>query len=258
MKILLMSDLHLETQDLPIEIWPEHDIVLLVGDIATGTNGIWWARQNFTKPVLYIAGNHEYYKQDWGSNLQKMIEACENSNVHFLENDIFVFEDTLFIGATLWTDFNLFHRKDDSMNAAQKAIFDFKKIYNGTHYILPEEMIKEHNFSKKFIKKSISESQHEKIVVATHFGIAYESINPRHAGDKLNPYFASDLSEYIKNLEKPMIWVYGHTHHKTSFELGNVKVFSNPLGYPGELGYFEPMILDTEIILPNQTKKPSP
>jgi len=41
------------------------DGVVLCGDTDLGTKGAAWALRTFKKiPVLYVAGNHEYYKHE--------------------------------------------------------------------------------------------------------------------------------------------------------------------------------------------------
>jgi len=39
------------------------DLIILAGDTNLGTNGIEWVKKNIpSKPVIYLLGNHEYYK----------------------------------------------------------------------------------------------------------------------------------------------------------------------------------------------------
>ena len=62
MKIHILSDLHLEFQDMPI---PDvnADITIIAGDIHLGMKGLRWLRQ-IKRPVIYILGNHEFYGAD--------------------------------------------------------------------------------------------------------------------------------------------------------------------------------------------------
>ena len=74
MRIRVYSDLHLEFT--PFEP-PEYDAdaVVLAGDIANGAAGITWARETFGGPVLYLAGNHEYYEGEFGAVQEAMAAA---------------------------------------------------------------------------------------------------------------------------------------------------------------------------------------
>lgn len=64
MKILALSDLHVDLADFtPPQV--DIDMVVLAGDIHKSDLGIYWARQTWPdKEIIYIAGNHEYYRKD--------------------------------------------------------------------------------------------------------------------------------------------------------------------------------------------------
>lgn len=239
-----MSDIHLESGREFEDDIPEHDVVVLAGDIHKGILGIEWAKEIFTKPVIYVAGNHEHYGTILEQNLINMRKATEGSNVTLLENEEIVINGTHFIGCTLWTDFSLFSRPDDSKNSAQLCIRDFTRIGMDGRGIYPEDMEAMHAKSVQFLETAINDSKAEEIVVITHFGISYNCISPGYAGDRLNPYFSTNLEKLCENLKQDVLWIFGHTHYKNNFVQGKAKVFSNPVGYPGEL-YFNPEVLDT-------------
>ena len=59
MKLHVLSDLHLSQAGFdPPDT--DADVVVLAGDIARPREAIAWARR-FRQPVLYVAGNHEFY-----------------------------------------------------------------------------------------------------------------------------------------------------------------------------------------------------
>lgn len=59
MKILVLSDLHLEFANLPTPA-SDVDLVILAGDIWKKDNGIHWARATWPNTeIIYVAGNHE-------------------------------------------------------------------------------------------------------------------------------------------------------------------------------------------------------
>ena len=87
MRIRVLSDLHREFG--PIKL-PDvaADVVVLAGDIDRGARGVTWARIRFPDtPVLYVAGNHEFYDERIGRLHEKLREAAAGSNVHILENE---------------------------------------------------------------------------------------------------------------------------------------------------------------------------
>lgn len=67
MKLLVLSDLHVEFAPFvpdPAAV-EAADVVVLAGDVSNGVKGIAWARQAFAdKPVVYVVGNHEFYRCD--------------------------------------------------------------------------------------------------------------------------------------------------------------------------------------------------
>ncbi|MDP3311133.1 MAG: metallophosphoesterase family protein, partial [Polaromonas sp.] len=68
MRLHILSDLHLELASFEPDAAAveQADLVVLAGDIHKGVNGISWARRTFPdKPVIYVAGNHEFYEQYW-------------------------------------------------------------------------------------------------------------------------------------------------------------------------------------------------
>ncbi len=86
MKIQIISDLHQEfgITDLSFD---NADLVILAGDTNLGTKGIEWVKTKIPeKPVIYILGNHEYYKGSYPKTLNKIKAAAQDSNIHVLEN----------------------------------------------------------------------------------------------------------------------------------------------------------------------------
>ena len=71
MRIHVLSDLHLEFAPLDVEDLAV-DLVVLAGDIAIGADAIAWAAATFDRPVIYIAGNHEFY----GHRVEAVSAAC--------------------------------------------------------------------------------------------------------------------------------------------------------------------------------------
>ena len=106
MRIRLLSDLHLEfcPWDPPRVA---ADVVVLAGDIHNGLAGIRWAAEQFSVPVIYVPGNHEYDGHDI-IKLRERWRAPEwPDHVHVLDDRAVEIAGVRFVGSTLWTDFNL-------------------------------------------------------------------------------------------------------------------------------------------------------
>ena len=73
--IHILSDIHLEFEDYSPSV--EADIIILAGDIHVGTGGLSWARKQFAQSeIIYVAGNHEFYRYTYQILLEKFrVEA---------------------------------------------------------------------------------------------------------------------------------------------------------------------------------------
>ena len=112
MKIQIISDLHQEFGQLDLN-FENADIVIFAGDINYGTKGIEWIKSKIRdKPIIYILGNHEYYKGSYPKTLNQIRVAANGTNVFVLENNRIEIEGIRFHGASLWTDFALFGDPD--------------------------------------------------------------------------------------------------------------------------------------------------
>ena len=63
MKLQLLSDLHLETEDFNAQPAPGAELLVLVGDI----DATWVGFERFAQwpvPVIFVAGNHEFDNRD--------------------------------------------------------------------------------------------------------------------------------------------------------------------------------------------------
>ena len=87
MRIHVLSDLHIEIasyQPQPVEC----DVVVLAGDIGNHVRGIEWGRYTWPdKEILYVPGNHEFYRRERTETLQQMRVAAREFGVHLLDND---------------------------------------------------------------------------------------------------------------------------------------------------------------------------
>jgi predicted phosphodiesterase len=250
MRLLVLSDLHLERDEayaLP-RSFPEHDVVVLAGDIAgPAALTIAWLRrrENFAtgKPILYVAGNHEFYgrviedETAWARRVQ--IESP--SRVHFLDADIVpIIDGVRFLGCTLWTDYALHGDVALGMLAAGMGLNDHKRIgirdpHDGRlRPFKPRDALHRHRLERAWLMSQLAIEHGGPTVVITHHGCAPGSVHPRHLVDRvagqLNPAFVSDLTEVIDRYQ-PALWIHGHTHDSRDYMIGGTRVLCNPKGY---------------------------
>src|SRR5262249_12831499 len=131
MRIHVLSDLHLEVRPFEAEAVAA-DLVVLAGDIANGADGVDWARRAFRAPVLYLAGNHEYYDGDF-DEVQEQLRHDADERVRVLDRSVAVVDGVRFLGCTLWTDYSLAPGRTRAavIEAARRKNPDYAKIRRG-------------------------------------------------------------------------------------------------------------------------------
>lgn len=229
MKINIMSDVHNEFSLLS-NPETESEVVILAGDIHTGTKAIEWAKL-FDKPVIYVAGNHEFYKNHLESINRKIKEGTEGTNIHFLNNSSVEINGVRFIGTTLWTDFNLFGNPDSAKLEAQDAMNDYRLIRCSPSYRKLRPIDTQSAFEKAlvFLKDKLNEPFEGKTVVVTHMAPSLQSVSELYKEDKLTPSYASHL-DYLMG-DKIDLWIHGHVHHSNDYNINGTRIISNPRGY---------------------------
>jgi predicted phosphodiesterase len=281
MKIKLVSDLHLEFSDIMIPNDANYDLLILSGDIMVaqdlhdhqdenvrtaamlemlGSRQLkaqrfrdFLKRCSFQFPhVIYVAGNHEFYHGKFFASLDHLREECAKyPNIYFLENDVKVINDIVFMGATLWTDCN----KHDpfTLHALADMMNDFRIIRNdqsGYRALKPADIADRHRKTLQYFR-TVMEGypQEQKFVVVGHHTPSHMSCHPQYAHDYImNGGYHSDLSDFILDHPQIKLWTHGHTHHPFDYVIGSTRVVCNPRGYEND-GYNEDTGWNPNIIL---------
>lgn len=245
MRLRILSDLHLEFAPFSLSK-AEADVVVLAGDIAVGESALRWIQRSFTQtPVVYVLGNHEFYGEALPNLTESCKKECFGSNVHVLENDAFEFGDVVFLGATLWTDFELDgnHVLAETLAAVDMADFTQIRFSPAHRKFLPSDSRQLHQESLRWLDNAIDKYRSKKIVLVTHHAPSARSIDRKFVGNPLNPAFASRLDQFIEQRDIPL-WIHGHIHHCSDYEIGRTRIVANTRGYPGEdTGGFDPSLV---------------
>ncbi|MDY3318379.1 metallophosphoesterase [Riemerella anatipestifer] len=247
MKVQIISDLHQEfgTYELSFH---SADLLILAGDINIGTKGIDWIKTKIKDiPVIYVLGNHEYYKGSHPKTLNKIKEASKGSNVFVLENDRLEIDGIRFHGATLWTDFSLFGSPIKYGILCQDKMNDYKMIRKDPSYskMRTIDTFKLHQFSKIWLEESLEVSKEFRNIVITHHAPSPKSIPDEFKDDFLSSAYASDLEDLILKYQ-PEYWIHGHIHTPTKYNIGKTRIICNPHGYIDEKynGYEKELIIE--------------
>lgn len=252
MKLLVLSDLHIGFGALDLEINGQRidadaDVIVLAGDIDEGTAGMTWARTSFpAKPIVYVAGNHEFYSGHFVQTLEKLRQTATELDIHFLENDSVEINSVRFLGCTLWTDFELLGLQEPCMYRVVRESNDYTLIkttairdermevekYEGPprmRILKPRDTLERHLSSRDWLEEQLATGDPARTVVVTHHAPSKMSV----AAEFLD---RTDLCPaYASNLESMMggsaLWIHGHLHTNSDYMVAGTRVVCNPRGY---------------------------
>lgn len=247
MRLHVLADLHREFGAIDIPI-TDADVVVLAGDIDVGTKAVAWIRSRFSnQPVVYVLGNHEFYRHALPDLTKELRRETAGSCIHLLENSSVEVAGLTILGCTLWTDFALRRNPERDMARAKGLMNDYRIIQLGTHnrVLQPRDTARLHQESVEWLKTELGRYNPARTVVVTHYAPSPRSEAPAHANGPLSPAFASDLRPLIEQSGIPL-WIHGHTHHNVDYQIGETRVLSNQRGYPGEcVAHFNPgLVID--------------
>ncbi|ETF03484.1 hypothetical protein W822_08975 [Advenella kashmirensis W13003] len=252
MKIRILSDIHIEFFPFDIPRLPDdlETVLVLAGDIGVVADQkplqsfLQLAATQF-KAVVMVFGNHEYYRSVWPDALHDLRRWTLPDNFHVLEKSSIEIDDVVFLGATLWSDFE--NENPLSMMHCQRYINDFRMIgthakagpyrpFSDTDCFSPKDALEEHRASCRWMADCMAEigAAGRKMVIVTHHGVAPHSVNQKFIGSPTNGAFVSDLSELLM-AGRPRLVIHGHVHDSVDYTLGDsghpIRVIANPRGY---------------------------
>ena len=227
MRINYFSDVHLEFGPLTL---PDNDaeIVIAAGDIGIYKQGVEWLKA-LKKPVIYVAGNHEFYSHEYRETLKLLHDECAGSRIHFLENNTFIYKNVRFIGCSLWAD--LFLEGDEKMLALGKTLNDFRKITFKDDAFNQQQFTKLHHRSKAWLENELAQPFEGKTIVVTHHAPTEWSWD--NSKNKLKKMaYCNDL-KYLFHEYEIDAWFHGHIHSPCDYRIAGARILSNPRGYVG-------------------------
>lgn len=272
MKLLILSDLHLEFAPFELPDGLDFDVAILAGDIhSPAVKAARWAGDVARfggKPVVYVPGNHEFYDTRMDQALAETRAAALSLGVHLLDGDQVVIDGVRFLGATLWTDFELEidtpgGRRSDasvSMRMATNLMNDYALIRAADEFAEPNtwrardgrklkaaDTRRIHLRQRKLLTDMLSEPFEGPTVVVTHHAPHRGSLSERYAQDWVSAAFVSELPEGF--FDVPVLWVHGHMHQSFDYRVGSCRVVCNPRGYVNWSGRTENSNFDPGLVL---------
>jgi Icc-related predicted phosphoesterase len=247
MKVQIFSDLHVDVYPIkPITIVPGVDLVIVAGDTCEGVLHAFEHLRRIVPmniPIAMVLGNHEYYRRFIPDELALARSQAAAHNICVLENDTVELGGVRFVGATLWTSYQVYGEANAArvMSACAKGMNDYRLIgWQKKPWLRfrPQEAALLHHRSKTTITETLAAPFVGPTVVVSHHAVHWDSILPRFRSDPVTGAFVSDLSELIEAYQ-PTLWVHGHVHNSSDYLVGKTRVLCNPHGYGTENATFD-------------------
>ena len=252
----LMSDLHLEFENgftHSVKI-PEVDVLLLAGDICTPWTPDDLQQRVFrsffnevskkAKVTYVICGNHEHYMGYFVDTHTHYYEEYLKpyKNIKLLNNQSEFHDSFAVFGSTFWTDLRNGH--PEVKWKSQRGMNDFNHIQysvdrtslNGLPKLLPDDIIEENLFSRKKLNDFLLECKEKNVkpIVMTHHALSYELTPHEYQTDLLSfAYANTGLDNLIYDLDREVIFCYGHMHNRRVSKIGMGTFMNNARGYLG-------------------------
>lgn len=257
MKLLILSDLHLEFGTF-LAPKVDYDVVILAGDISVpGSKTMRWARQaeNFgeTVTIVFVPGNYDFFEGILQTTLKEMALTARSCNVDLLGPGEAVISGVRFLGCTLWTGFELpiqtktgaLTDTERAMKAAKIHLNDYSSIRwavaqeasdspavaakSNKRRLAPEDTRALHQSDRAWLARKLAEPFDGPTVVVTHHAPHRNSLAPCYQSDWLSASFVSELPSSF--FDVPSLWIHGHVHASIDYEAGNCRAVCNPRGY---------------------------
>ena len=271
MKLYLASDIHLEFADLDIPNHDEVDVLVLSGDILVARdldrpdergdrvrNFLQRVSRDYPNTVM-VMGNHEHYHGDFAQTqtlIQTALDRLGITNIHLLEKSVWQHGEWLFIGGTLWTDFN--SADPLTLYNAGNSMTDFRVTKNSAvsfYRFIPDHALTDHRRMRDYIGHVIQNRRDQgrtdrRVIVVGHHSPSRVSTHPRYQDDELiNGCYSSRMEEFIMDRPEIALWTHGHTHEDFDYEIGSTRVVCNPRGYAGyepRAETWQPLLIELE------------
>lgn len=235
MRLHILSDLHLEFAPASIPA-TDADVIVLAGDIDQGHSGLGWVRHWFAdRPVVYVLGNHEFYRHALPKLTEELQAETSGSCIHVLENRAVDLGGFTFLGCTLWTNFLAGGNQAAAFHAANQLMNDFRIVRNSRENrpLRAQDTARLHAESVAWLRSQLATHDPQRTIVVTHHAPSLRSEEPIYQGGVMSPAFVSALDGMVEASGVPL-WVHGHTHYNVDYRLGATRVVSNQCGYPSQ------------------------
>lgn len=227
MRIQLLSDLHAEGPKNKTEEFIENldpsisDALVLAGDIASSSHIVKFLRlfcQKYEgKPIIYVAGNHEYYGAPHKQAVEERIARIhdEHPNFRYLDQGTAEIDGRTFRGCTLWYP-----------DPGRYTWSDYRHI--NLFGLWSQQEAAKHS---GWLRGAVGCGD----IVVTHMLPSPLCVHSNYQYDDNNVFFIHDMTDLIEEAS-PELWLFGHTHHHMDLKIGSTRLACNPRGHAHETG----------------------
>ena len=217
--------------DLDRAAMEERDLLICAGDVAERDAGHNWLNlQAEHSPVVFVAGNHEYYGTDikWVDTYYSM----DKHDLFTLQMGVYEQDGIRIAGCTLWTDMK------DQDTWERKQIERRMTDFSGAITMRGTRFSADISAAVNMQHRNWLLQQKDIDIVVTHHAPSWQSITPywEEHGKMLNPAFAGASDDIITAL-KPKFWIHGHMHSFMRYwhdgKVDGTQIICNPRGYGG-------------------------
>ena len=247
MKCIILADLHLDmylNRNLDPFAWvPAAEFegithCIIAGDLSNKAHKKWkrcflWLAERFPDAKLYVLpGNHDFYDGQI-DNEEHLSEVAEVNKAVFVQKSELILGQHRFLFATLWTDFEVYGDRADNMRTAARVMSDYHYIRvarNNYRRLTPVQSTEIHLDHRAWLTARLAEPFNGKTTVVTHHAPHRNALS---AEPSYGPCYASNLEDMILRFQ-PTRWLYGHTHHRLEFKVGQTDLRNVSVGYPDQ------------------------
>lgn len=258
MRLQLLSDLHLETEQYEPRPAPSAELLVLAGDIDSEWLGLERFR-GWPVTVVFVAGNHEFDGRDLPSARAELRQRCADLGIVCLERDAVVVEASdgqtvRLLGTTRWADFECFGAA--GRPKAMRAGAYFQRLMAATVEGRPfdaEALREEALVCRSWLAGELRRPRGDwdTTVVVTHFAPSLASADPRYGAQSATASFCNADDDLVVLAD---LWLHGHVHCRHDYRMaraggGSTRVVCNARGHErrGEAAGHDPLrVVDTK------------
>ncbi|MBL8325407.1 MAG: metallophosphoesterase [Rubrivivax sp.] len=222
MRLQLLSDLHLETEDFEPEPLAGAELLVLAGDI----DATWAAYSRFSGwpvPVFVVPGNHEFDGRDLALALPAFEALCARHGLTLLHrrSTVIAARDgrrVRLVGAPRWSDFDLFGaaQRERAMRAA-RYFLRLMGARRGEQPLDAQAIRDEGLACRAWLEAELrAPTRAEATIVITHFGPSLASADPRYGPQPGTASFCNADDDLLPLAD---LWLHGHLHCRHDYRV---------------------------------------